>query len=337
MHNLYDAQVSLFRGAMDAHPVRTVTLGAVLKAVRTGAYRQPIEALRYLRISQGQARYNAAKQRLDAVTFGGTFAPTRSKATLVQHSGVVHGDLDHLNDIQAIKQTLCADPSIAYCFISPSGDGLKLGVVVEPIEHDLAYKHAWQVVAAYFSVQYGLPWDPSGKDVCRLCFVSWDPALYVNLDAQAFSVPPASAPGTAPWPQTPLHSRRRVPSDRRDWYARQALDTAVKMIDVSTPGNRHQARTKAAYLLGGYVAGGIVTREEALDALEAAVQRNTAHLALSLKTMETCFEAGMQEAITLDSLEQERQTWWATHWHTRARAWTGQLRTVAAEEIPPWH
>jgi hypothetical protein len=24
-------------------------------------------------------------------------------------------------------------------------------------------------------------------------------------------------------------------------------------------------------------------------------------------------------------------------WHTRARPWTGQLRTVVAEEIPPWH
>jgi hypothetical protein len=45
----------------------------------------------------------------------------------------------------------------------------------------------------------------------------------------------------------------------------------------------------------------------------------------------------MQEPITGEHVRQERGQWRATHWHTRARAWTGQLRTVAAEEIPPWH
>jgi hypothetical protein len=66
------------------------------------------------------------------------------------------------------------------------------------------------------------------------------------------------------------------------------------------------------------------------------VQRNTAHLQPSLTTIEVCLDAGMQEAITLDYLEQERRAWVATHWHTRARVRTGQFRTVAAEEIPPW-
>ena len=112
---------------MDAHPFRTVTIGAVLDAIRMGAYRAPIERLRYLRLAHGQAAYNTAKQRLDAVTFGGTFAPTRSKTTLVQQSGVVHGDLDHLDDVQATKQALCADAYTAYCFTSPGGDGLKVG------------------------------------------------------------------------------------------------------------------------------------------------------------------------------------------------------------------
>src|SRR5262245_32845183 len=130
--NWLDASISLFRGATDAQPVRTVATGTVLDAIRTGAYRVPIERLRSLRTTRGQAAYNTAKQRLEALTFGGTFAPTRSKATLVQHSSLVHGDLDHLGNVQATKQTLCVAPYTAYCFISPGGDGLKLGVVVAP-------------------------------------------------------------------------------------------------------------------------------------------------------------------------------------------------------------
>jgi hypothetical protein len=42
MHTLCDAQVSLFRGATDAQPVRTVPISTVLTAIQTGAYRQPI-------------------------------------------------------------------------------------------------------------------------------------------------------------------------------------------------------------------------------------------------------------------------------------------------------
>jgi hypothetical protein len=290
-----DAEVSLFHGATDATPARSVTIGAVLNAIRTGAYRQAIEQVRYIRATMGDDAYKTAKVRLDAVTFGGTFAPTRAKANLVQHSGLIHGDGDHLPDVQDVKQALCADVHTAYCFVSPSGDGLKLGVCVAPVSDDVAYKHAWQAVADYYRQQYGVTWDPSGKDVCRLCFVSWDPALFLNLATQTFPVPPM--PTAAPRPPVAPARRPAIPGGRRDRYARQALDTATRMIDASTPGNRHHARTKAAYLLGGYVAGGILTEVEARAALAEAVERNTTHFGRSMKAIEDCLAAGEQAPI----------------------------------------
>ncbi len=330
-----DADVSLFRSAVATEPTQTLTPAIVLNAIQRGDYQQSILRLRRIRTTRGTDNYNAAKKYLPAVTFGGTFDPTRAKRNLVQHSGVVHGDLDHLADAQAVKQLLCANPYTCYCFTSPSGDGLKLGVLVMPVTDDEAYKHAWQVMAYYYQQHYSMTWDPSGKDICRLCFVSWDPDLYVNPAAQCFPLPPVTV--ETPRPLDRPSPRPALPLDRRDDYARQALDTAVKMIDASTPGNRHFWRRKAAYLLGGYVAGGLLTADQALDALAAAVQRNTAHLQPSLKTVEACLEAGMQAAITLEHLEQERRQWLATHWHTHARIWTGQLPTRAAQEIPPWH
>ena len=239
MSAFYDAPISFFHGVTNARPAQTITIGAALDAIRAGTYRAQIEQLRQLRITQGQAVYNAVKQQLDAVTFGGTFAPTRRKATLVQHSGLVHGDIDHLADAQAMKARLCADPYTACCFISPSGDGLKRDVLIVPVADDTAYKHAWQTVADYFHAQYGVTWDPSGKDVCRLCLLSLDPALYVNPDTQPFPVPPV--PAAVPHrhtPLTPQHTvpsapQRAVPSRHRDYSAHQALDTAVRMIDNS--------------------------------------------------------------------------------------------------------
>jgi hypothetical protein len=38
-------------------------------------------------------------------------------------------------------------------------------------------------VATYITNTFGLVVDPSGKDVCRLCFLSHDPELYVNKDS----------------------------------------------------------------------------------------------------------------------------------------------------------
>jgi hypothetical protein len=154
-------------------------------------YRQAMERIRWLRATRGIHAYNAAKKYLPAVTFAGMFRPTRSKTTLVQHSGLVHGDLDHLDDVHAMKALLCANASTTYCFISPGGDGLKLGISIVPAADDEGYKYAWQVMAVYYQVQYGVSWDPSGKDIYRLCFVSWDPDCYINPDAQQFPVLPA--------------------------------------------------------------------------------------------------------------------------------------------------
>jgi hypothetical protein len=133
MSTFYDARISFFHGTTNARPAQTITIGAALDPIRAGTYRAQIEHLRQLRTSQGQAVYNAAKQQLDAVTFGGTFAPTRRKATLEQHSGLIHGDIDHLADAQAMKARLCADPYTAFCFTSPGGDGLKLDVLIAPV------------------------------------------------------------------------------------------------------------------------------------------------------------------------------------------------------------
>jgi hypothetical protein len=329
------AQVSVFRGATDAHPHHTTTIGTILNDIQTGAYRSQVERLRHRRLAHGQAAYNIAKQRLDAVTFGGTFAPKRTKTTLVQQSGIVHGDLDHLNDLQATKQALCADAYVAYCFTSPGGDGLKVGVWIAPVTDDAMYKHAWQTVAEYFQAQYGLTWDPSGKDVCRLCFVSWDPELYKNPAAQPFLIPLVQTvvpPFSAPPPP-----RRLVARDRRTFYAQEALDRATHLIEVSVPGQQHYTRCKAAYLLGGYIAGGLLSYEDAYTALEAAVQRTAQDVPRAMRDITDCLAAGQHAPITAEDVAQERLAWQAIHWHTRARAWTGQLRIVAAEEVPPWH
>src|SRR5207244_10836636 len=58
----------------------------------------------------------------------------------------------------------------------------------------MQYKHAWQAVAEYHKHQYGITWDASGKDISRLCYVSYDPNLHSNPGARPFVVPPFEPP-----------------------------------------------------------------------------------------------------------------------------------------------
>jgi hypothetical protein len=171
MPNLLSAEVSLFRGSADPQPMQVLTLGEVLDRIDHDSYQRAVLRIREILRTQGKEPYDRAKRKLDAATFCGTFSPMRSKSTLIHHSGIVHVDLDHLEDVEGVKRRLMEDPHIVYCFISPSGTGLKVGVLVDPVADDAAYKHAWQAVANAHQQTYGLTWDRSGKDVSRRRYV----------------------------------------------------------------------------------------------------------------------------------------------------------------------
>lgn len=99
--------------------------------------------------------------------------------------------------------------------------------------------------------------------------------------------------------------------DRRKMYAQQAIDTAIKIIYDSYPpegsksGNRHNARTRAAYLLGGYVGGGLLSYNEAHPVLESAVRANTDNFRAAMKTIDYCLSEGQSEPITYEDKERE--------------------------------
>jgi VirE N-terminal domain len=169
----------------------------------------------------------------------------------------------------------------------------------------------WGAVIAYLRERYNLDVDPSGKDVSRLCFLSWDSDLYFNPHAQRFPVPPRVTPPSRP--PTPPSVSRPVSADRRTRYAAQAIHTAVQMIDSSILGNRHHHRLKASELLGGYIAGGILSYDDAYAALEQVVERNTDDFRRSMKTIEDGLRHGQTRPITLDELEAERQAWLDQH------------------------
>jgi hypothetical protein len=100
--------------------------------------------------------------------------------------------------------------------------------------------------------------------------------------------------------------------ERREMYGKWAIDNAVRMIDESVAprgdihGNRHQARLRAARLLGGYVAGGLLDYWKAREALADAVQRNTDDFTAAMQTVDDGLANGQSSPITFEDKERER-------------------------------
>jgi hypothetical protein len=95
-------------------------------------------------------------------------------------------------------ERLRRDPHLVYAFIGPSGHGLKYAVRIPLVTTNAAYRRAWEYVAARHLTEYGLTWDPSAKDIARLCFVSHDPYAYLNEGEPAVLAIPAPPPPPPP-------------------------------------------------------------------------------------------------------------------------------------------
>ena len=88
------------------------------------------------------------------------------------------------------------DPHVVLLFLSPSGDGLKLGVAADCARYEESYSAAKR----YFREKYGAAVDDGAKGLTRLCYVSHDPDLWTRPDAVPLPIlepePEASDPDT---------------------------------------------------------------------------------------------------------------------------------------------
>ena len=111
------------------------------------------------------------KKELPAFCWSGTFG-IRNNAGLIEHSGRLQIDLDKLGtpeQIQEIKLKLQCDQHIEAIFLSPSGNGLKGGIIIPKAASAEEHSRHFKAVERYFKEVHDLTIDPQCKDVCRMC------------------------------------------------------------------------------------------------------------------------------------------------------------------------
>ena len=169
-------------------PVEKKSLLLIGKDIISDKYKTEVEEIRNLIAQGNKAEADNKKKQLLAFTPSAVFTEKRQMPFLEMYSGFVHLDFDKLTPEQ-LQTAFAIISKISYtslCFISPSGNGLKVFVEVstELEHHDIAYLQ----VQKYYEDATGLKADPSCKDVTRLCFMSHDPNAYRTIQNEKFIV-----------------------------------------------------------------------------------------------------------------------------------------------------
>ena len=172
-------EVTYFNRLLNTTQPEHFAVVEILDRIRAGEVQETIEAIR---MEVDPIKKRAIKNSLPIACFSGKFNK-RSEAGMDEHSGLMCIDLDKIPaDVFASERDrLKADPHTFALFTSPSGNGLKLLVQV-PRNKD-QHRDAFKSVVEYVDSPYT---DPTTSDPARACFLSWDPDLYLNKDAEVF-------------------------------------------------------------------------------------------------------------------------------------------------------
>lgn len=172
-------------------------LDRFLLQVKSGDYQKVVEQIRHL-IEIGEVEQaQKLKKKLPAVTISATYRGGRRDEFLTAYIPKVIIDLDGFSSVELVrvKPLIEKDPHTYASFVSPSGKGLKIIVTVstangvlpkELAEINKFHKVAYQMVADYYAKLLDVKVDTSGRDKSRLCYVSYDPTLFLNTNAEAF-------------------------------------------------------------------------------------------------------------------------------------------------------
>ncbi len=240
-----------------------------------------IQQLRELVQSGNKKDAKELKSNCWASTVAAEYSEKRRPLFFHQYNSRIPVDIDRIGYTEAIRlrEQLKSDKSVEFAGISPSGNGLKAIIKLQPFSgdfervksfHSQAFKHIIEIMQNLYKVKI----DPSGGDLSRLMIWTYDPEAHINLSAESLQVP---------FEAKLLHSVTKT--EKKALLATtasistpeglRALDRSCAKIENAFLGERHHTRLSESRLVGGFVGSGILKQEEALAALEEAALKGT--------------------------------------------------------------
>ncbi len=176
-------KVNIYRN-INGTEMKSIDISLILKHIKNGRWQTQVNEIRDMINRNENEKSSVLKKTLPAFTPSGTFNERRKKENIDSYSGILHLDYDKVDNVEIMKDILISIPYTYSAFISPSGNGIKVFVLTDskPKEHTEVFNQ----IRAYYDRILGIESDKSVKDITRLCFVSFDPNLYLNESSEIF-------------------------------------------------------------------------------------------------------------------------------------------------------
>ena len=173
----------------------TITLKEALTNIESGKFAELLAPVRlaykkYL-ISKDKTEYTRVKTKLPSYAFNGTFTDSILSINLLKSSNLFCGDIDGLDADEVaptIAKLIQEVPDLVCVFRSPSNYGIKFILTLpdDTVSNDADFGKVFDAVNQHFKQRLGVTIDKACRDVRRVCFVSYDPDIYINYDAKPF-------------------------------------------------------------------------------------------------------------------------------------------------------
>jgi len=174
------ANLSLYDDITKKSSNKTTPIDIFLHDIKEGKWQDCVLKIRTIKDYEVR---KVEKKKIPYVTISGYFGKERKANELSKHTGLIGMDIDDISqELEGMRTLLSADPYVYSIFTSVSGTGLCVIFKIDGEKH----KEAFEGIADYLIKNYQIIVDPSGKDVSRARFVSYDPDLYINSHAATF-------------------------------------------------------------------------------------------------------------------------------------------------------
>ena len=229
--------VSIFKTINDTTGGIEIDVEQIFDGIKTGHWVQHVEKVRN---AKDKAEQRQLKKTVPYFTASGTFTHRKDDG-LKHHSGIIAIDFDDLDDVNDVKSYLCFDRYSWFTCESISGKGLCVFVKIDPNKH----LESFLFLEKYYLENYGLQLDKACKDISRPRFVTFDPESIHNDSAVRLDI-----------------------ENENKFDPERIISIAENMIRNSNQGERHNKLLKAARLMGGYIAGGLLDENEVENRLK---------------------------------------------------------------------
>ena len=221
------AEVTLFPKASTSTGAAYSDHETIVDHIRTGRWRNLVEQLNAMEYGSEQQK-QFKQNSLPGIVWQGRFTQ-RNSDNIVRHSGLVCLDFDKMppEDLQHYRDILVGDPHTHILFKSPRLNGLKVIVRIPP---DIdAHREYMAGLRARYASKYYDHFD----DICRLCFVSYDPDIYYNPNSEVWTTK-----GSLSKRKSKTQSTVHIPKDIRGMFNRLAAWADGR--EGYTDGNKHR-------------------------------------------------------------------------------------------------